>query len=312
MASSKGRVKKKASTSLGTAAGKKVAAKKSTAKKAPSKRRATPAVTLKKATRAAPAARPVKVTRASAKAFVAAARLPAAPKHARRRGVVAASFDDDAPQAAVVGSGLVSFTAGVPAQRREDLCNATLLAQLAANRRVPDRSHVLAWFDAYFTALMNLGWVLQQTGFREVSSEFDGLETHEAVRQAAAVMLAPNPAALAVLASTLDAVQSMDRNSPWITIFDRESRDTKTTHFQIALADQQPDGGLVMHLLAFSLEANAKITQVLFFKLKKKRVRLQQNSGQAVVDVGVLTSVRGALKARLAERVTDYIATVDI
>ena len=69
MASSKGRVKKKASTSLGTAAGKKVAAKKSTAKKAPSKRRATPAVTLKKATRAAPAARPVKVTRASAKAF---------------------------------------------------------------------------------------------------------------------------------------------------------------------------------------------------------------------------------------------------
>lgn len=286
-----------------------------TAKKAiavKSARKTTRPSVTKKTTRATPAAETVKVTKASARAFVSAARLPAAPKTPRRRDATPAQFLDDAEQAAVVGSGLVSFTAGVPAQRREDLCNATLLAQLSANRKVPDRSNILAWFDAYFTALMNLGWVVQQTGFREYAGEFDGLETHEAVRQVAAVLLAPNPAAIAVLGATLDAMQAMDRNSPWITIFDREHRDTKTTHFQIALADQLPNGGLVMHLLAFSLQANAKLTQVLFFKLKKKRVKLQQNSGQAVVDVGVLTSVREALKKKLAERVTDFIATVDI
>ncbi|MGE3772810.1 MAG: hypothetical protein AB7I32_07770 [Gammaproteobacteria bacterium] len=283
------------------------------AKKPPARRRATPAVTLKKATRAAKPARPFKASKASARAFVVAARLPAVPKTARRRdGAPPPRFVDAREQAAVVGAGLVSFTAGVPAPRREDLCNATLLAQLAANRKVPDRAQVLAWFDAYVAALMNLGWVVQQTGFREYGGELDGLETHEAVRQAAAALLAPNPAALAVLAATLDAVQSMERDSPWITLFDRESHDTKTSQFQIALADQLPNGGLVMHLLAFALQANAKITQVLFFKLKKKRVKLQQNSGQAIVDVGVLASIRGALKAKLAERVTEFIATVDI
>ena len=266
--------------------------------------------------RAAKPVRAVKVTRASARAFVLAARLPAATKPARRRDVVApataATFAESQEQAAVVGSDLVAFTAGVPAARREDLCNATLLAQLSANRKVPDRSDVMAWFDAYFTALMNLGWSVQQTGFRDYTGDFDGLETHEAVRNVAAALLAPNPAALAVLAATLDAMQSMDKDSPWITIFNREHRDTKTTHFQIALADQLPNGGLVMQLMAFSLEANAKLTQVLFFKLRKKRVKLLQNSGQAIVDVGVLASVRDALKKRLAERVTDFIATVDI
>ncbi len=287
-------------------------AKKIIAKAPAARQRATPAVTLKKATRAAKSARPFKATKASARAFVSAARLPAAPKIARSRDAVGAQFSDAQEQAAVVGSGLVSFTAGVPAQQREDLCNATLLAQLAANRKVPERTEVLAWFDAYFAALMNLGWVVQQMGFREYGGELDGLETHEAVRRAAAALLAPHPAALAVLASTLDALQAMDRDSPWITIFDRESRDTKTTHFQIALADRLSNGSLVMHLLAFSLQASAKITQVLFFKLKKKRVKLQQNSGQAIVDVGLLSSIRGALKTKLAERVTAFIATVDL
>lgn len=301
---------KKASAKKSSATGR--SASKVAAKSAHARKRAMPAVTLKKATRAAKPTRAFQATKASARAFVVAARLPALPQTARRRDRAAAQFADAREQAAVVGAGLVSFTAGVPAPRREDLCNATLLAQLAANRKVPDRAQVLPWFDAYVAALMNLGWVVQQTGFREYAGEFDGLETHEAVRQAAAALLAPNPAALAVLAATLDAVQSMDRDSPWITLFDRVSRDTRTSQFQIALADRTPEGGLVMHLLAFAIEAKARITQVLFFKLRHKRVKLQQNSGQALVDVGVLTSIRGALKTRLAERVTEFIATVDL
>lgn len=288
-----------------------MATKKASTTAAP-KKRATPAVTMKKATRAAKPVRPPKVSKASARAFVAAARLPAVPKGPRRRTTGTADFIDLEAQAAVVGSGLVSFTAGVPAARREDLCNATLLAQLAANRKVADRANVLAWFDAYFTALMNLGWVVQQTGFREFAGEIDGLETHEAVREVAAALLAPNPAALAVLGATLDAMRAMDADSPWITIFNREHRDTKTSHFQIALAEQLPNGGLVMHLMAFALQASSKLTQVLFFKLRKKRVKLQHNAGKALVDVAVLTSIREPLEKKLAERITDFIATVDI
>lgn len=291
----------------------KTAAKKKVAKKALAKK-----LSVKKTAARAPAqkattaARPTKVTKASARTFVTTARLPAAPKGPKRRDITLPSFDEATTQAAVVGSGVLSFTAGVPAQKREDLCNATLLAQLAANRKVPDRTNIMPWFDAYFGALMQLGWSVQQSGFREYTGEIDGLETHQAVRNVAAVLLGPSPAALAVLLSTLDAMQSMHRDSPWITIFDREHRDSKSTHFQIGLADQLPNGGLVMHLMAFSLETSAKITQVLFFKLKKKKVRLQQNAGQAIVDVGVLTSVRAALKKRLADHVTDFIATVEI
>jgi len=294
-----------------TAAKKKVV-KKALAKKLPVKKTPARAAVKKTAGATRKPAAPKKVTKASARSFVTTARLPAAPKGPKRRDITLPSFEDATTQAAVVGSGVLSFTAGVPAQKREDLCNATLLAQLAANRKVPDRTNIMPWFDAYFGALMQLGWSVQQTGFREYTGQLDGLETHQAVRNVAAVLLGPSPAALAVVLSTLDAMQSMDRDSPWITIFDREHRDSKSTHFQIGLADQLPNGGLVMHLMAFSLEANAKITQVLFFKLKKKKVRLQQNAGQAIVDVGVLTSVRAALKKRLADHVTDFIATVEI
>src|ERR1700722_4340318 len=42
----------------------------------------------------------------------------------------------------VVGSSVISFVEGVPAEARSDIINCSLLAQLAANRKVPDRERV--------------------------------------------------------------------------------------------------------------------------------------------------------------------------
>ena len=43
----------------------------------------------------------------------------------------------------VVDSEVVSFVEGISAQRRQDITNATLLAQLAANKKVTDREEIL-------------------------------------------------------------------------------------------------------------------------------------------------------------------------
>lgn len=299
-----------------------VVAKEATPARAPSARKAAPSRSkapssgkkVPASAKGTTSARGFKATKASARAFVSTARIPAPPpKGVRPRGPAAPlAFDALKEQAAVVGPDVISFVEGVPATLREDICNAALLAQLAANKKVPDRNNVFPWFDAYFGALMQLGWVVQQSGFKEYTEQVDGLETHKAIREVAALFLGPAPTALAVVLSTLDAMQNMDKDNPWITIFNREHRESKTTHFQISLADQDANGELMIYMMAFTLEASAKLTQILFFKLRKNKVTLRQNAAKATLDLTVLNSVRAALKKRLADRVTEFISTVEI
>lgn len=263
---------------------------------------------------AAPSKRAFKASKASAQMFVQRLRLPAHVRASsvRARTSAAVDFDASKQQAAAVGSSVVSFVEGISAQTREDICHAALLAQLAANKKVPDAANVFAWFDAYFGALMQLGWLLQESGFREYVENKDGLEAHQAIRNVAVMLLGPAPTALALAISTIDAMQSMDKNDPWITVFNREHREAKTAHFQISLAEQDPNGRLIINMLAFTLEASAKLTQVLFLKLRKSKVTFKQNLGKATVNQIVLFSVREALKQKLAERTAEYIATVEI
>jgi hypothetical protein len=253
------------------------------------------------------------VTVSSARAFIDSAELPGFSRDPLA-APAAKAIDYDAlkDQAMVVGSEVVSFVKGVSAERREDIVNSALFAQLVANKKVPDRNDVFGWYDAYFQALAQLGWVIQNKTFNGYQEEADGLEAHEAILQVAGVLLGAAPTALAIVTTTIEAMKSMDADNPWITIFDRESRSAKAARFQIALAEESPDGQFMVNLMAFGLEAESSITQILFFKIRKNKVDLRHSSGQVTVNEAVLRDNRDRLKARLAERVAAYIDSADI
>ena len=120
--------------------------------------------------------------------------------------------------------------------------------------------------------------------------------------------------ALLVVKTVLDALKAMDADSPWITLFDRESRHAKTARFQMSLAEQQADGQCVITLLAFTLEATKVVTQVLFFKWKKTEAKVRHDSGRVSLSSAVLDDpgVREALKKKLAAISTDFILEVPV
>jgi len=257
-------------------------------------------------------ARP-KATKASARAFVDSVKLPALPKRLRAaRELKPIDYDALKDQAMVVGSEVVSFVQGVSAERREDIVNSALFAQLVANKKVSSRDDLFAWYDAYFNALGELGWVLQDTAFNAYEEQADGLEAHEAILKVATVLLGAAPTALAVITATIEAMKSMDADNPWITIFNRESRSAKAARFQIALAEQDADGQFMVTMMAYGLEAKSTITQVLFFKIRRNGVALKHSSGRVTINEAVLGDVRDKIKARLADRIADYVDSVEI
>src|SRR4029453_11853087 len=235
----------------------------------------------------------------------AAARTRGGPDEAT---TTALALDTAKTQTAVVGSEIMSFVTGVTAERREAIINSSLLAQLAAAKKVPDATKIFEWYNAYFDVLMNVGWVVQDRSFAEYKEKGTNFQTHEAILAVASVVLGAAPTALAIVTSTLNALKSMDQSSPWITIFDRESHKARTARFQIGVAEQDADGQFFVNLLAFGLEAQSDVTQILFFKVKKEKAKLRHYSGKVTINGTVLDGVSGDIKAKLVAHAKDFVS----
>jgi hypothetical protein len=247
-----------------------------------------------------------------AKTFVSAAQLPAPPPVERGAAAKAPPIDFDQlkDQATVVGSDVVSFAKGVTEEQRKDVCNAMLLAQLVAKRHVPSpdsETGVKAWYAAYFDTLSNIGFAVQDHGFTQYQKKGQSFEVHEAILEVATALLAGAPGALALVNLTLNALHKMSEDSPWITLFDRESQSANTARFQVSAVERDGNSGFFVSILAFGLEARTALTQVLFFKFHSDEVKLFHQGGRVSINEEVLASVRQPIAGKLTAFASDFI-----
>jgi hypothetical protein len=243
--------------------------------------------------------------------FIREVKFPAVPR--RRRALT-----DEPPlkltsteaQSLVVGSGLIVAAENVPVRTREDLINCTLFAQLAASGAVSSPAKVAEWYDAYFRTLTALGWAQSDTQFQDYKFSGMNVEAHKAIMQVLAVLLGPQAAALVIVKTALDALQSMNENSPWITLFDRQSKSERFARFQVAAAQLDSNGLLQTALVGFQLKAKSTLIQVLFFKFSKSSTTVKYAAGKATIYEAALAAQRAAIAARLSDYRSAYIGQV--
>jgi hypothetical protein len=218
--------------------------------------------------------------------------------------------DASAAQASVVGSDVVAFVESVTPEERQDIVNATLLAQLVARKTVAKPrtlSDMRAWYDAYFDVLSQVGFLLQHRDFAEYRKDSQSFEAHKAILDVAAVLLAGSPGALLLIKSTLEALEKMSADDPWITLFNRESQSANTAHFQVSLVERDASAQLLLSLIAFGLEAKHRLTQVLFFKFRRNDVTLHHYAGKVSINGPLLAAIRDDIAGRLVAYASDYI-----
>jgi hypothetical protein len=250
------------------------------------------------------------VTSGTAREYIDAANLPKLPARARAEPRPPVELKDTDAQALVVGSSLVVAADGVPAQVRSDIVNCTLFAQLAASGRVTDPRKVTEWYTVYFEALTALGWAQHDSRFEEFESRATTIEAHKSVVKVLTGLLGPSAAAIVLVTDTFKALQSMNENSPWITLFDRQSVAVKSARFQVAAAQMGARGLVDVALVAFDLHSRASLTQVLFFKFKANSTRLKYARGNATIYEAALAGHRKQIAERLVAYRTAYIGEI--
>jgi hypothetical protein len=219
-------------------------------------------------------------------------------------------FDKAKSQAQVVGSGVFSFARGVTAEVRQAISDSALLAQLVANKKTSSEQQPLEWFKAYSDVLQNVGWTLQEGSWADYTAKGTAAEVHEKVIEIMTVALAPSAAALAIITATINALKAMNPESPWITLFSRESQKAKMARFQIGLVEKEENADVFVSLLACLVEAQNTITQVLLFKFKDAKASFRASGAKVSINRPDLVDLGPAIQAKVRVYQADYLSSV--
>jgi hypothetical protein len=219
-------------------------------------------------------------------------------------------FNEAKRQAQIVGSGIYSFEQGVTPEVRGAISNSALLAQLVANKKVDAATDPLGWFSAYLDVLQNVGWTFQEGGWVDYTTSGTSADVQEKILEVATAALAPTVAALAIITASVNALKGMNPNSPWLTLFNRESQKAKIARFQIGLVSTDPQGDVFISLIACLITAKSTITQVLFFKFKDASATFQANSAKVSVNKQAIKELDPAIRAKTRAYQQDYLSGI--
>lgn len=221
-------------------------------------------------------------------------------------------LEDATRQGAVVDSNIVTFPEGTPVEVKDAVGSWLLLAQRAASAKVPDKDDTQGWMGAYHQALMDTGWARRGDAQAWVEEHVEGSTVHEKILAVAAVVLGPVPTALAIVTATLQSLQKMNEDSPWITLFDRRGRSATSVGFQVASCVPSDAGGAALHAIDFRVEARQVLTQVLFFRFTSREATMLRRGVVLELTPGALKEYGPAVHARVSAATLDSIAAIEL
>ena len=145
---------------------------------------------------------------------------------------------DKLPAGVVSGTTLIDFSATSSQTIRASVSLAMLFASRVASKAMTKDDDEDDWLAAYTTNLSKMGFAL--AGSAIVSSRFKktGLQVHKALIPFLTVAFGGGAVGPIILAG-LKNLQDMEKDSPWVTLFDRETRrfNARELHFAAVSSD---------------------------------------------------------------------------
>jgi len=137
---------------------------------------------------------------------------------------------------------------------------------------------------------------------------------HKAIIPVLTAMLGPAVAAVSVVISVLQGLQEMDKDNPWITLFDRASQHASGAKLQFGFVAMDPadPAAVQVKLLAVAVDAKRTLTQVLFFKFSDQKASLKTGDTQLSMATSRLESIHQAVADRVQPFLADNISKVEL
>ena len=106
----------------------------------------------------------------------------------------------------------------------------------------------------------------------------------------------------------------MDKDSPWITLFDRRGRTAKALGFSVAnctWADGEA-GGAALDCVDFTIDAKQVLTKVLFFEFTSKSASMAHRKMVLELSPDAMSTYGPTIKARVDRDILESIAAYEL
>lgn len=234
---------------------------------------------------------------------------PPAGRFATFRGQEATTIKEGEEQAFLADKSLVSFISEVSGQNRKDVLNSTLLAQMAANKKFPDEGDILKWYEAFIDVLSKIGWNIEAS---EIATFEDSKNIFEIDKAVIDILTAAfGGGFMPVIIKTLASIKNLSDDDHKILAFEKNTHSLTKGCFQIALAIEKNDS-VSMQLGTFLLTSTNKIKQILFFKSKRDKTKLQYSSRRGTLNSEAYAMVRNAVLQKLGVHINTFITEIEI
>jgi hypothetical protein len=215
-------------------------------------------------------------------------------------------------QALTIGAGMTEFYKHVPQMLRPALSDSLLLAQLAADKATAAQNDPWAWFSNYDSVFRKIGWICNSTEAAAQNFSDTNVELHQAIIPLLTAAFGPAVAATSLIITALTQLQTMNKESPWITLFHQKSASVNAAKFGTSHVGLGADGEAEIKSVFFGVEARQRITQVLFLKLSSGSAKVKSATSNARLSGDMISRIELTLKDKVAPYITDNIKNIDI
>lgn len=217
---------------------------------------------------------------------------------------------DNKKEGYVVGGGVTAFTEDVKGAAKQDILDATLFAQLAADRKYDRERDTMNWYGYYRYILGNIGFVIQSFSFQQYQATGGTLSMEKVVIEILAAIATEGQSL--VIQQTLNALKGLSSADDRIVLFSQQCSSSNTGSFQIYPVVQSPSGDVSMALGAFYFTAGHHQVRFLFFDWSSTTTRIYQGAQNTVLNQNVYSKVRSDISAKLGDNAVNLVASIDL
>jgi hypothetical protein len=212
---------------------------------------------------------------------------------------------DKLPDGVVSGTTLIDFSAATSPAVRSSVSLAMLFASRVATKAMTKDDDEDDWLAAYTSNLGELGFAV--AGSAVVKSEFKkkGLKVHQAIIPFLTVAFGGGAVGPIILAG-LKNLQDMQKDSPWITLFDRETRRFNARELHFAAVSSSETDTLIRYAIA-RLSVEVADTSIFFVKLSKVKASFESSTTTMNANNGLLSVIEPQLRTALAGHSSSFI-----
>lgn len=242
-------------------------------------------------------------------AYVEALSLPQIDADLVTKGLVVTTQEDNKKSGSITAGNIISFTANLSGQDKEDVNDSILLAQLAASKKYTRTDKPKEWYDLYFEVLTNVGWIIQGEPFSPYKASGSTVTIEKTVIELLSAIASGQ--VVLIVKQVLESLKNLHESDRGLVIWDRNTHSNKNGNFQLSGANKE-NSSIALSAANVYFTAKQTDTKFLWFSYSTSDITLDYRNSVLSLNQEIYSTVRNKIKEKLEDRIPAYVQNLEL